>query len=336
MKPTLLFATLSLVLASPSALAKSELELLRSRCSEQERQIRLLEDENTRLRSGGQEARTPVAKSEPVATAAPKTAAPAAAGPSTYTVKAGDSLEKIARKVGSSPKKLAKSNGLKASSMIHPGQKLKVPGSPAAAAPAVAAASAPASSNAGKTHKVQQGETFSSISRKHGMSTEALVAANPKVKPSALRPGQIVSLGAASAPATTMIAATKAPATVEKAPAPVTEVKPPVVHQNIPVSTAAPVSKPMPAPVEAAAAPETRSTASTPATQPVAEKEKETVSPTPEKKIRPVTIDGEMTYGEFASKHGTDAERLNALNGLDLTTATVLAKGSELYVPAQP
>ena len=43
-----------------------------------------------------------------------------------------------------------------------------------------------------------------------------------------------------------------------------------------------------------------------------------------------------MTYGEFASKHGTDVERLNALNGLDLTTATVLAKGSELYVPAQP
>ena len=45
---------------------------------------------------------------------------------------------------------------------------------------------------------------------------------------------------------------------------------------------------------------------------------------------------GSMTYGEFATKHGTDAERLNALNGLDLTTATVLAKGSELYVPAQP
>jgi hypothetical protein len=28
--------------------------------------------------------------------------------------------------------------------------------------------------------------------------------------------------------------------------------------------------------------------------------------------------------------------RLNDLNGLDLTSATVLAKGSELYVPSQP
>jgi hypothetical protein len=51
---------------------------------------------------------------------------------------------------------------------------------------------------------------------------------------------------------------------------------------------------------------------------------------------QPVTIDSEITYGDFAANHGTDTERLNALNGLDLMNATVLAKGSELYVPAQP
>jgi hypothetical protein len=43
-----------------------------------------------------------------------------------------------------------------------------------------------------------------------------------------------------------------------------------------------------------------------------------------------------MTYGEFAAKHGTQIERLNELNGLDLNQNTVLAKGSELYVSAQP
>jgi len=43
-----------------------------------------------------------------------------------------------------------------------------------------------------------------------------------------------------------------------------------------------------------------------------------------------------MTYGDFASQNGTDTERLNALNGLDLINTTVLAKGSELYVPARP
>jgi hypothetical protein len=55
-----------------------------------------------------------------------------------------------------------------------------------------------------------------------------------------------------------------------------------------------------------------------------------------DKKLHPVAVDAEMTYGAFATKHGTNTERLNALNGLDLTDATVLAKGSELYVPAQP
>jgi hypothetical protein len=44
-------------------------------------------------------------------------------------------------------------------------------------------------------------------------------------------------------------------------------------------------------------------------------------------------IETEMTYASFATQHGTDTGRLNDLNGLDLTDATVLAKGSELYVP---
>jgi hypothetical protein len=69
-----------------------------------------------------------------------------------------------------------------------------------------------------------------------------------------------------------------------------------------------------------------------PAKEAVAE---ETPAPAPEGKIQAITIDTEMTYGDFASNHGTDTSRLNALNGLDLTSATVLAKGSELYVPGQ-
>jgi ribosomal protein L7/L12 len=37
-----------------------------------------------------------------------------------------------------------------------------------------------------------------------------------------------------------------------------------------------------------------------------------------------------------AAAHGTSTAKLNALNGLNLNSSTVLAKGSELYVPAQP
>jgi hypothetical protein len=47
-------------------------------------------------------------------------------------------------------------------------------------------------------------------------------------------------------------------------------------------------------------------------------------------------VDTEMTFNEFAAKYGTDTARLNELNGLDLSKDAVLAKGSELYVPAQP
>lgn len=287
MKPTLLFAALSLVFASSSAFGKTE---------------------------------------------AAKASAPSR---STYTVKAGDNLDKIARKAGTNAEALAKSNGLKTSSIIHPGLKLKIPGAAkSATAQTVAAASAQPPKSNGKTHTVKQGETFSSISRKHGISTGALVAANPKVKPSSLRPGQVVSLGN-RASSTTMIAASKAPVPVEKTatPAPAVARKSPVSHPNVPISTPPSISKPASAP--AAATPENKS-APAAVPQTAIEKEKQTLSPTPEKKIHPVTIDGEMTYGEFASKHGTDTERLNALNGLDLTTATVLAKGSELYVPAQP
>ncbi len=308
MKSSLLSAMLSVVFVSPSAFAKSELETLRSRCTEQERQIHQLKQENTKLRSADRDTRPSPAKAETVATAptSPST------GPS-YTVKAGDNFDKIARKIGTTPQKLAKANGLTPDSIIRPGQKLKV------ASTTNSTASSPAPQNGTATHTVKQGETFSSISRKHGIKVDALVAANPKAKPSALRPGQVVNLRSHG---TSNIAATQPTAPAERKPAPETPATPksPAVAQNTPVS------KPAPAATTAAPAiPETKS--ATQASTPTA---------TSDKKIHAVTIDGEMTYGEFASKHGTDAERLNALNGLDLTTATVLAKGSELYVPAQP
>lgn len=305
MKPTLLIATLSLVLGSPTAFAKSELETLRSLCQEQKRQINELEEANERLRADGHA--TPTAPAKPRAVAKPDTTSGSS---SSYIVKAGDSIEKIARKVGATPDRLAKSNGMKTSSIIHPGQKLKVPG---AATGQVAAVKNASPKISGKTHKVETGETLFSISKKHGMSTEALVAANPKVKAASLRPGQVVSLGS-EAPATTMISAparTKTPPALEKTPTPPPARETPAVSSVIP------------------AAPEITST-------PAAAAETAAPAATSEKKIRPITIEGEMTYGEFAAKHGTNAERLNALNGLDLTTATVLAKGSELYVPAQP
>lgn len=273
MKTSLLLSMVSLVIAQPAVLSASELEALRARCLEQERQIEDLQNQLQALQG----------KSSPAATSS-----------TTYTVRAGDSLEKIARQAGATPSALAKLNGLTVSSVIHPGQKLKLPvGANASTSPAPTPALEAATA---RTHKVQSGDTFDGISRKYGMSVANLMAANPGVKATSLRPGQQLKLVAASAAATSTRSATASlPATGTQT-----------------ISTA---PRPTPAP---------------------AVEKAPTLSPTPEKKIRSVAIEEETTYGEFAAKHGTDTVRLNDLNGLDLSKTTVLARGSELYVPAQP
>jgi peptidoglycan DL-endopeptidase CwlO len=95
-----------------------------------------------------------------VAPAAASTPAPAAQPSATYTVKAGDTIARIAKAQGMRWDTLAELNGVKSPFVIYPGQVLKLSGSPAtepvhtsrderpapaaAAAPAPAAAAAPA------------------------------------------------------------------------------------------------------------------------------------------------------------------------------------------------
>jgi LysM repeat protein len=349
MKPTLLFATLSMVFAVPQVFAATELETLRARCSEQERHIRQLEEQVQKLKSGSSGPSAPVAKTS--AAASNDTASSA-----THTVRPGESLERIARRAGCSPAQLAKANGLKTSSIIHPGQKLKLPGravaqadAPAATAPATRPTVPATASATAKTYKIKAGETYASISRKHRVSIASLVAANPGVKPTALRPGQMIRLSS-DAPASVPVPA-PAPAPQEKpaphmASAPVVPLTP-LASAPVPLSAPTPLTTPVAAtkgqesptppsaktpPISAPTAPEQR--VNTPASVP--SQEQASAPTSTEKKIRSVTIEGEMTYGQFAATHGTDTSRLNDLNGLDLTNATVLAKGSELYVPAQP
>lgn len=299
MRPTLLLTTLSMVFLAPIGFSKTEVEKLRELVVEQERQIRMLEDENMKLRSQNEVPSFKPTPSTSLITNRPaevvECPAPVASQGS-YTVTAGDNLVKIARKTKTSPEALARANGLKTGSLIHPGQKLKLPGSNQTSASAES-----------KTHTVQAGETFFSISRKYKISTDALIAANPETKPSALRPGQKIKILSAGS--------TPSPAVPKPKPQPT-----PVAAKTVETPKPAPTPAPAPA-ADPISPPQSAATAATPTKQPV---------------IRSVMIDGEMTYGQFAAKHGTNPDRLNELNGLDLTAATVLAKGSELYVAAQP
>lgn len=70
-------------------------------------------------------------------------AAPALANTGSYTIKSGDTLGGIASRLGVSLSSLLSANKLSMSTIIYPGQKLAIPGAPAASAPAPAAVSAP-------------------------------------------------------------------------------------------------------------------------------------------------------------------------------------------------
>lgn len=120
----------------------------------------------------------------------------------TYTVRSGDTLSGIAAKHGLSLSTLFKANKMNGSTIIYPGQKIKLSGSaaaparatakPAAAKPAAKAAPKPAA--ASKTYTVRAGDTLSGIAAKHGVSLSAIFKANNFNGSTIIYPGQKIKL----------------------------------------------------------------------------------------------------------------------------------------------
>ncbi len=111
---------------------------------------------------------------------------------SSYTVKSGDSIAKIAARNGVSTQELLKANKLsmKQASRIRPGQKLTIPDK------AGKTSSTSTGSSKGKTHTVKRGETLSAIAAKNGVSTQAILKANGMTakQASRIRPGQKLTI----------------------------------------------------------------------------------------------------------------------------------------------
>jgi LysM repeat protein len=254
---------LALLTATSSTLSASELERLQALCAEQERQIRQLEIKVAELSN------TPPPQSNPVVQGKSQEIASG-----TYTVKSGDSIDKIAREHGTNVSALSKLNRMKSDSRIHPGQKLKIPSKTSAATPSAGNAA---------THTVEAGDTFYKIASKHRLSVDALLAANPNVKPQALRIGQKIQLGASQPEASKEVVPLNE---VPSIPAPIVNTPPKVEEARI--------------------------------------------------SEKPILIEQEITYAEFAAKHHTSTTRLDEINGYSLEPSTILARGSEIYVPVQP
>jgi LysM repeat protein len=253
MKAPLLCTALALVFGAAPAFSKTELEMLRE-------ENRALKAEIAQLKGLSPQApisRQEVTSSKPVATA--KAA--------TYTVVAGDSLARIARRSNCSVKSLMAANQLK-KTMIHPGQVLKLPN---VVRPAPAA-----------------------------------IVEVPKISPAV-----------AAKPASAPKKATERDLVKPSLPTVVSNTTPKTPSTSVAATSAKP-SAPQETAIEAnVSAPVPRITG------PILAK-------------RSVIIETQTTYGDFAAKHQTTAEQLNALNGFSLSPTTVLAKGSEIDVPAQP
>ncbi len=101
--------------------------------------------------------------------------APAPAPQSSYTVRSGDTLARIARQHGVSLGALAAANGIDLQRpVIRPGQRLRLPGTGSTAAPAAPRAS----HSRATTYRVSSGDTLYRIAAKHGISLRELLRAN--------------------------------------------------------------------------------------------------------------------------------------------------------------
>lgn len=275
---------------------QSDIEFLRARADAHERKISQLEQDLSRLKALLAEKPATAMAANPKQTA--KVLAVAATEPAanSYVVKHGDVLSRIATSHQTSVAAILKENDLPNDRIIV-GQKLRIPGVAAPATSSTQEVAAPAAKNLAK-HQVKSGETFYSIARIHNVSMKSLQAANPEVVPTKMYVGQTLRIdGSATASASNAVQNTKK---AQKSAASAAPKRTELASQK-----KTPVKQPAPS-------------ASTAGAEPT---------------IRTITVDQQITYGQFATRHGSNTTQLNELNGLSLNKNTTLAKGSELYVP---
>lgn len=138
----------------------------------------------------------------------------AATIPETYEVQAGDTVSTIAARHGLRTTDVLAINALTWSSIIYPGQVIRLAAAPAAE-PAPPAPEAPAAPAAG-SYVVVGGDTISSIAARHGLSIDAVLTANGLDWSSIIYPGQSIAIPGGAMPAE---ASAPADATTPAAPA---------------------------------------------------------------------------------------------------------------------
>jgi LysM repeat protein len=273
------------------------------------------------------------------------TPAPSVKATGDYVIQTGDTVSSIARKHQMTASQLIALNNLSDPSKIQIGHTLKVGKEVSAPAPTPAKVTkkttTAASTSKTSDYLIQKGDTFYSIARKHKMTVTKLRALNPDIKTHLITIGLTLKVSGTPA-SSTQVAQTKKvekKATDFRAATNSGDSKPAMISTK---------KKTLPAEEKVASAP--RVTKKTPPTPPTPEyTKKETVAavappippkmdePEPEHKkatsVASIILTDEMTFDAFAKKHEVSTDQLNSLNGWTLPKATVLARGSEIYIP---
>ena len=330
MKNLTLTSTLVTLISLP-ALGQSA-SSINSSISAKEQEIIRLQNEITALRSN---LTTPLA---------------AVTATESHVVKTGDTVSSIARQHKMSPSQIIALNNLSNPSKIQIGQSLSVSsGSPA---PAPASAPTPAklaenpasqaTSSKTSDYLIQRGDTFYSIARKHKMTVTKLRGLNPDIKTHLITAGSTLKVSGEQA--TTAVATKKMEekATDFRTTAKTGNSSPAMISTRKKVSTPSQT----PSKTETVSAPPVKKkTLPTPPTPEYSLKETVAADapPIPPKVdgsaphqasgVASIILTDEMTFDAFAKKHDVSTDQLNSLNGWTLPKATVLARGSEIYIP---
>jgi murein DD-endopeptidase MepM/ murein hydrolase activator NlpD len=193
---------------------------------------------NEKLIHPGQVLVIPGAAGSRGAVAVVATPRPTVASDGTYLVQAGDTLERIARRLGIPAAALLDANLLDNPRRLRVGQRLKLPHPPTArpaATPAAAPTSTPPPPVVTDRYVVQRGDSLYHIGRRFGVTVQQLAAANNISNPALIHAGLELVIPPGSA--ATLVAA----AVTDTSPAPVTiEAEPDETPEPPPAATPTP------------------------------------------------------------------------------------------------
>lgn len=258
----------------------------------------------------------------------------------THTVESGDTLYSIARRHKVSAANVMKWNKISNPNTLKVGTKLSVSPKTSTASTSKKTSSSSKKSSNGR-YVVSRGDTFYSIARNYKISVSTLQALNPNVRASSLSPGQ--SLVVKGSPKKTTIKKTVAKKpSVKKETKPAVE-KPAITEKVAKATPPEPKITPAEEIIKAAQSPELlpksdnapitimhNSPIATPPIPPVIKEAPRPVLKTP---ITSIILTENIEFMDIAKKHKTNTAQLNALNGWNYPSSTLLAEGSEIFVP---